>query len=117
MDIKEAMRIIKAAAEGVNPFTGEVLPRDSLYQHPDMVRAMYRALGALEVQQKRELKQKDVPENAGKPWSDEDDKRLTAEFDAGAKIGDMARIFKRSIGAIEARLVSMGKIQPPSRPK
>ncbi len=78
---------------------------------------MYRALGALEVQQKRELKQKDLPENAGKPWSDEDDKQLIAQFDDGAKFGDLARNFKRTAGAIEARLINLGKIPPPPRSK
>ena len=113
MEISEAMRIIKAAADGVNPFTGEMFPGDSVYQHPQMVRALYRALAALEARQRWEDKKRQLPENAGKPWTAEDDRRLISEFDSGIGIQELAGRFKRTYGSIEARLINMGKIQPP----
>lgn len=112
MEISEAMRIIKAAADGVNPFTGEVFPGDSVYQHPQMVRALYRALAAMEARQRWEEKKRQQPENAGKPWTPEDDEQLVSDFDSGVKIQELARRFKRTYGSIEARLVNMGKIPP-----
>lgn len=36
MDVKAAMTILKALADGANPFTGEVFPHNSVYQHPSM---------------------------------------------------------------------------------
>ena len=117
MEISEAMRIIKTTAEGVNPFTGEVFPPDSVYQHPEMVRALYRAVAVMEARYKWEEKKKQLPENAGKPWTDEDDRQLTSEYDSGVKIRDLARKFKRTYKSIEARLEMHGKIEPAQRDK
>lgn len=115
MEISEALGIIKVVADGINPFTGEAFPSDSVYQHPQMVRAMYRAVTVLEARQKWEDKKKQMPENAGKQWTDEDDRQLLGGFDNGVKIPDLARKFKRTIASIEARLEMHGKIEPQER--
>jgi hypothetical protein len=112
MEITEAIRIVKAVAEGINPFTGEVFPADSIYQHPEMVRALYRAVAAMEIHQKWEARKSQLPENAGKPWTDEDDRQLISEYDSGVKIRDLANKFKRTYKSIEARLEMHGKIEP-----
>jgi hypothetical protein len=117
MEISEAIRIIKAAADGLNPFTGEVFSTDSVYQHPEMVRALYRALSAMEIQARREKRKRNLPENAGRPWTDEDEQQLLKDFDAGVEIRDLARQFKRTYGSIEARLEMHGKIEPTQRDK
>ena len=54
---------------------------------------------------------KHLPANAGKPWLPEDDKRLSNMFDNGCPQEDMCAYFKRTKGAITARLVLLGKIQ------
>ncbi len=115
MELSEATRIIKAAADGVNPFSGEVFPEDSVYQHPQMVRALNRAVIVLEARQKWEERKRQMPENAGKQWTDEDDRQLLGGFDNGVKIPDLARKFKRTIASIEARLETHGKIEPRER--
>ena len=52
-----------------------------------------------------------LPTNAGKPWLPEDDKKLGNMFDNKCPIEDMCAYFKRTRGAITARLVHIGKIQ------
>ena len=69
MEIQEALAVIRKLADGVHPETGAVLPADNLYQHPQAVRAMHRAMGALEFQAERERAKKFLPKNAGKAWS------------------------------------------------
>ena len=54
---------------------------------------------------------KPLPANAGKPWLPEDDKRLSNMFDNGCPQEDMCMYFRRTKGAITARLVLLGKIQ------
>lgn len=43
-------------------------------------------------------------ENAGRPWSQEEDKRLLAEHGSGINIRDMATAHSRSTGAINSRI-------------
>ncbi len=43
MEIQEALEVIRKLADGIHPETGAVLPGDSLYHHPQAVRAMHRA--------------------------------------------------------------------------
>ena len=49
-------------------------------------------------------------ENAGKPWSEADDRLLCEMFDAGCSQKDLAKNFMRSRNSIAARLVKLGKI-------
>jgi len=76
MNIEEAKRIVSLLADGVDPHTGEIFSQDSPYQHPDTVRALYKALMALERWAKYERRQKNLPPNAGKAWSAEEEELL-----------------------------------------
>ena len=111
MEISEALKIIRALADGVNPFTGEVFPDDSPYQHPQMVRALFKAVGVLESREKREKRRGYLPEHAGNPWRGEEEVRLVSEFDSGLSIAEIAKNHKRTKGAIRSRLKKLGKIK------
>jgi len=67
MEIREALTIVRKLADGVHPETGEVLQTDCLYNHPQAVRALHRAVEALEFQDERERTKRFLPRNAGKP--------------------------------------------------
>jgi hypothetical protein len=54
MEIQEALRIMRALANGVNPQTGEALEADSVCRQPETVKALNRALGALAQLEQRE---------------------------------------------------------------
>ena len=51
------------------------------------------------------------PENAGKPWTEEDEEILSRMFDTGCTKKEICNHFQRSQGAIAARLVRLGKIR------
>lgn len=82
MDVSKSLDIIKVLTDGTNPFTGEIFADDSPLQHPEMVRALHKAIDVLKVEATRERKRRLLPENTGKPWTDEDDTQLISEFDS-----------------------------------
>ena len=115
MDTSRALEIVRALGDGVHPFTGETFPMGSPYQHPEVVRALFKAVYALQVLRQREKRQVGVPEHAGKAWSKEEDAELLAAVDAGVTLSDLAERHKRTSAAIQARLLKLGKEQlPPS---
>ena len=48
------------------------------------------------------------PDGAGASWSEEEDRQLDKEFEAGMKISEMAKIHDRTNGAIRSRLKKHG---------
>jgi hypothetical protein len=87
-----------------------VFPPDSPYQNPQVIRALFSALTALEGKREYRQSKRNLPENAGKPWDPSEDELLCKRFDVGLSVGEMAREHKRTEGAIRARLVRLGKI-------
>jgi hypothetical protein len=117
MEKQAAMHILSTLAQGVDPHTGETFPADSPYQHPDTVRALFQAVQTMADPAGRSRPAaQGIPENAGKPWSDEEDKILAETFDAGTPIPELAQRHRRTRAAIQARLVRLGKIEPPADP-
>jgi hypothetical protein len=113
MDENKALTIVSALANGVNPATGELFAADSPYQAPDVIRALFSAVRVLEVSvQRRTRARNDTFGNAGKPWSDEEDQRLLAEFDNGRPLAELASLHGRTHGGIQARLERHGRLLP-----
>jgi hypothetical protein len=110
MEIQEALDVIRRLADGLHPENGEALGGDSLYQHPHAVRALNRAVQALEFQQERERTRRSLPANAGKPWSNEEDARICEELRHGTNFQEIARVHNRTAGSIVARLIRLGRI-------
>jgi hypothetical protein len=113
MEKQAAMHILSTLAQGVDPHTGETFPADSPYQHADTVRALFQAVQALADPAGRS---RPAAQNAGKPWSDEEDHALAAAFDAGKPIAELAQHHRRTRAAIQARLLRLGKIEAPADP-
>ena len=117
MEKQAALKIIQQLANGVDPHSGEVYRADSPYQHPDTVRALFIAVRALEEQpapKQHAAGNENAPQNAGKPWSADEDQALASAFDAGKPIPELAAQHQRSRFAIETRLAKLGKIEPPA---
>jgi hypothetical protein len=132
MDDKQALQIVAALANGVNPLTGEVFPPDSPYQTPDLIRALYVATRALECRfpplsshpalnpvppsqnpaSGNAVKPTAGKLNAGKPWSAEEDRQLLAAFDAGKSLSEIAQLHERTHGGVRARLEKHGRLEP-----
>ena len=105
MDTTRAREIIGALAEGIDPTTGEVLPHDHVCNKGEIVRALYIALDAIEAKPKRKQ-----PENAGKPWTAEDECLLKTLYESGAPKKEICHTLKRYVTSVAARLVHMGLI-------
>ena len=108
----EAKQIIEVLAGGVDPATGEVLPDDSPLSSPHVIRALFVAAKALELMAAKSVRPAAAaPGNAGKSWTDDEDQRLVAAFDAGTPVAALARTHERTTGAINSRLVKLGRLQ------
>ncbi len=132
--IPKTLAILNALSSGIDPLSGEPFPRDSAYQHPDVVRALFHALRAIEATAdtaavlpvsaapapapaatpaERKKASRPAAANAGKSWSPEEDERLAARFDAGLAIEALATAHDRSKFAIETRLAKLGRVPVP----
>ena len=93
MSPHEAKKIIDSLANGIDPETGEVLPAQSPLNNPQVIRALFLAVKALDRAEKRADRDQLLPGNAGRPWSETEDKELLALFDAGTpgSFGNLGR--------------------------
>lgn len=103
MDIRTAREIVSALAEGIDPLTGEVLPSDHVCNQAEVVRALYALLKAAEP-----VKERALPDNAGKPWTPKADCELKELFEDGKSVSALSKHFGRTRNAIEARLEKLG---------
>lgn len=110
MELQIAREIINVLAQGIHPVTGEAMPADSPYNEPPVIRALFAVSQALERCEAQKAR-RELPANAGKTWSGEEDDRLVTAFDAGQELKQMALELGRSRVAVEARLVKLGKIE------
>ena len=103
MDIQRAKELLEVLADGIDPLTGEVLPDDHVCNKGEIVRALHCAVEALSHRRKKPL-----PENAGKPWTEELDNELSRLFDEGMKRQALCAHFGRTAGTIQSRLEKLG---------
>ena len=113
MEEARALAIVSALANGVDPLTGELFSVDSPYQSPDVIRALYCAVRALEAAGRRRTRgPAAASNNAGKPWSEDEDRQLLTAFDGGRPLAELAQSHGRTRGGIQARLVRHGRLAP-----
>lgn len=110
MDINRAREIIEILADGVDPTTGEVLPAESVYNSPEVIRALFTVLDATAP---AKMPTQPPRRNAGKPWTDIEDMKLRDEFASRMKISDIAKEHGRTYTAIESRLDHLGLKKKP----
>ena len=60
----------------------------------------------------REKRRERLPANFGKPWTEGEDVALTAAFDSGLAMSEIARKHARTLSSIRLRLEKLGKIEP-----
>ena len=110
MDAGQALSVVRSLANGVDPESGEVFPSESAYQRPQVVRALYEAATALERIERFERRKSQLPQKTGEPWSEDEDRKLLAAFDAGRALQELAAAHERTMGAVRARLLKYGRI-------
>jgi hypothetical protein len=108
MDRKRALEIIAALAEGIDPTTGEMLPPKHTLQQPDVIRALHEAITALRDDSVPRRRNRALPPRAGQPWTDEEDRELVSEYEAGLSEKEMSEKHQRTTGSIRSRLMRLG---------
>jgi hypothetical protein len=122
MDRDAVIHHLRAWADGIDPASGSTLPADHPAQRPDTLRVLFAALAILHGADRagpheaatRAAAARPGARNAGRPWSPEEDEALANAFDSGTAIGSLAAQLERTGGAITARLVKLGKMEPPA---
>ena len=109
-----AAQLLRSLANGLDPHTGQALAPSSPLHHADVVRALFAGAEALiqsagpDAPPAKPPKPK--PARAGQAWDDPEDQRLTAAFESGTAVAELARQHRRSKGSIRARLVRLGLV-------
>jgi hypothetical protein len=110
MNLAQALAVVRSLANGVDPESGEVFPLESPYQRPQVVRSLYEAATALERVERFERRKAKMPEKTGESWSEDEDRKLLAAFDASRALQELAAAHERTLGAVRARLLKCGRI-------
>jgi hypothetical protein len=112
---QRSRQILQALVQGADPETGSELPRDTVLNRVDVVRALLAAIEALDSVCARALRRAQLPESVGKSWSEGEERRLKEEFAGGESVSDIAMKHGRTVRAIEARLERLGLLRSDQR--
>lgn len=116
MNIIKAKEIVEMLADGIDPTTGEILPPDSHYNNPKIIRALFTVLRSIRMPAKAKVAKKSIkekqqenidndrPKNAGLPWTKMKKEKLALLFKKGKTFKQLATRFKRTKGAIISEL-------------
>lgn len=120
MEFIEAKNMVSALANGANPITGEILPAESPYNEPKIIRALFLVLNSVNLKPVRKSLQERMeenlaagrPKNAGLPWTDELRAEVAKKFKRGETLQNLAQYFERTSGAIHSELARQGLVDP-----
>ena len=112
MDLSNALPIVRALADGVNPVTGEAYPEHSPYAEPRTLRALFSAVDLMQREVEREKRREKLPANFGKPWTEGEDQQLRDRYQAGVPLQEIARAHARTQSSVRLRLEKLGLISP-----
>jgi hypothetical protein len=115
LNYQRSRQVLQALVQGVDPETSADLPKDTVLNRVDIVRALLAAIEALDTVNARALRRAQLPESVGKTWSDEEERQLKAEFAGGEPVPLIATKHRRTVRAIEARLERLGLLRADQR--
>jgi hypothetical protein len=115
MQQTRARQILQSLIQGVDPIAGEELPRETVLQHAEVLRALPAGLSALEQTAARAYRRAQLPGNVGQTWTTEEESRMVAAFKSGDSPVAIARRHGRTLRAIEARLEKLSLITAEQR--
>lgn len=127
MDAAQALPILRALADGRDPASGAPLGSESVFQRPEVIRALFAAVFALDAAPRDGVAvaasgKKPPSSGEGSAWTTEEEARLVAAFEAGTTPAKVAEAHGRTRGAITSRLKKLGLIEtgdaaPPAQPR
>jgi len=103
----ESLAVLRKLAQGIDPRHDTPLAVDDPCQAPEVIRALFHAIHALEAPVP---KPRALPQQAGKPWQTEEEAVLLQRFEAGETVAAIAREHGRTTGGIRSRLKYLGKL-------
>ena len=106
----DALKIIEALSDVVNPETGVVFVDESPFQTENITGALFAAAEALKYKISANHRRKNLPVNAGKKWTGQEDNEVSIAFDNGQTVTEIAEFHGRTRGSIHSRLVRLGKV-------
>ncbi|HJO95109.1 MAG TPA: hypothetical protein QF753_17065 [Victivallales bacterium] len=114
MEINRTFEIIGCLAEGVDPKTLQKLPNESVFNQPEVIRALNTAFNMLGTKlqkiKEEEKKRKKRPLKQGEKWLANEEEELKRNFESGKDVNDLAKAHHRSTLSIKKRLEKMGLI-------
>jgi len=110
-----ARQILQSLIQGIDPVTTEELPRETVLQQADVLRALLAGLSALEQTAARSQRRAQLPDNVGRAWTTDEESRLVSAFKKGDSAVAIAHEHGRTLRAIEARLEKLGLITAAER--
>jgi hypothetical protein len=115
MQQTRAREILQSLIQGIDPLTSEELPRETVLQHAEVLRALLAGLSALEQTAAREQRRAQLPDNVGQAWTTDEEHKLVGAFKSGESPVAIAGQHGRTLRAIEARLEKLGLITAEER--
>ena len=115
MQQTRARQILQSLIQGIDPVTTKELPRETVLQQADVLRALLAGVSALEQAAARSQRRAQLPYNVGRAWTTEEESRLVSAFKKGDSVVAIAHQHGRTLRAIEARLEKLGLITAEER--
>lgn len=121
MNAKDAYTLLETLLDGIDPLTGEMLPEEHVCQEPAVLRALHRALVALQNEADADDEANAADERktryprAGRPWTQEDLERLKQLYEDGTSMEEMCHLLQRRKSGIEKKCVYLGLTDAKSR--
>src|SRR5882724_137242 len=75
-----AKQVLKSLIAGADPATGSDLPKDSILNRVDVIRALLSSIEAIEQVTARAARRALLPDGVGQPWTEEEERRLKEAF-------------------------------------
>jgi len=107
--------VLQSLVHGLNPMTGDELPKRDIVNNIEVNRAMSTAVMALDQMMARLTRREMLPEKVGKGWTDEEEQQLKDEFSRSEPLPLIATKHGRTLQAIEARLERLGLLAADQR--
>jgi hypothetical protein len=114
-NLQRAKQVLRRLVEGIDPETGEELPKDTVLHRAEVIRVLLTSVEAVEEVAQRANRRSQLPPSVGQRWIEEEERRLTEAFQAGQTVEVLASNHGRTVNAIEARLESLGLITASQR--
>lgn len=112
--LQEYYEILDYLSQGIDPISGEILNNNHFIHNQKIFNTLCFSKKLVLKEISKNNRKPSRPENAGKPWSSSQDNELLEMYKKGTKIKDISIHYKRSVGAIRARLLQLNVLHEDS---